>query len=800
LSKDAVALLVGDGLRGSNLVDFDEDAVVSRDGRGGKNRDDHHGKRDDDRDDDRRGRVSSDDDDDDDVTDTGNVLFSPKQTARAVVIGALAGSVAFARQRNGVQRRDHNKRFHGGLHRTKNTLATLLVSEGGIGKLCATLALMLERLLLGRSTQTSPGSPSQAGWLLLVEDAQWLDPFSAGVIRALLDKASIPLVILMTRQRRVQQDVRTQNELSNELNSSGSANVSTNSGSGSVSPTGTTQPSHQTRERHRLSTVDETGRDGDVDDATRSFTRQTSSEASSSESDKHAGNRSSSSPGPGPENGDPQVFDDDCLLIQANSPPLPPPPGANFSGDNRDDNPSSGNGNRFPSKTSPLDVGTLLRNDLSWMRALGTTVVVDVFFLSRAETAVFVESCVWRALHGASSSSEETRSGERDADVAGGNLGLPLNVHHEIYKNTKGDPLHCLSIVDLLVSAGLIGVKAKSSHSNLVPQEVVKTESKVLEIAATPLREAVVFSLENLLSADALVAMKTLAASGGRVRNAQAHLLVARSLAMRDWETQEIHAETQYAGVFRKEFVSNLEIGVCDGVSNQRGFQKHPNPLVVDPRAASLVYGASARATRASVAITTLVKHGVLQLDWGSFTVRISHLPHTASLIAHARLTLSFLSQDARGASENAYAEAAVAFAVADVPFPLDTWEKSNTLPPRDSFGSGSAVFDRNDSANTRGGSLDLEARASGAYAVHSGAGAGARRSDSNRSATRSETKISSAVSSSSLGTARHGVSNDGSRTENGSNHRDPHRSAAASSATARVPWLVFVSISHPTY
>ena len=118
--------------------------------------------------------------------------------AREVIMGRLSGAVAFTRQRNGVQRRDHNKRFSAVLQRRKNTLESILVSTHGAARLCKTMALMLERLLLGRATQAAPAQPSLPGWILLVEDAQWLDPYSMGLIRALLERCSIPLVVVMT--------------------------------------------------------------------------------------------------------------------------------------------------------------------------------------------------------------------------------------------------------------------------------------------------------------------------------------------------------------------------------------------------------------------------------------------------------------------------------------------------------------------------------------------------------------------------------------------------------------------------
>ena len=49
-----------------------------------------------------------------------------------VIAGRLSASVAFTRQRNGVQRRDHNSRFTACVDRRKLSLASLLISEEGV--------------------------------------------------------------------------------------------------------------------------------------------------------------------------------------------------------------------------------------------------------------------------------------------------------------------------------------------------------------------------------------------------------------------------------------------------------------------------------------------------------------------------------------------------------------------------------------------------------------------------------------------------------------------------------------------
>ena len=125
----------------------------------------------------------------------------PTSESLCFVAGRLTSAVALTRQRNGVQRRDHNLRFRASLQRRKHTLTHALRSRESVAGLCKTLALMLERLLLGRSVQAAPAQPSLPGFLLFVEDAHTLDPISAGVIRACLEHCSIPLVVMMTHRR-----------------------------------------------------------------------------------------------------------------------------------------------------------------------------------------------------------------------------------------------------------------------------------------------------------------------------------------------------------------------------------------------------------------------------------------------------------------------------------------------------------------------------------------------------------------------------------------------------------------------
>ena len=364
-------------------------------------------------------------------------------------------------------------------------------------------------------------------------------------------------------------------------------------------------------------------------------------------------------------------------------------------------------------RVEAMDHKRWLRKDLDWMLEMYSTTVVDVAPLSRSDLRVFVEECASRALRGeprasagagetlaGTSSSSEVDTSGRDSEKgasdtkdersvaadtkdktaratrrAGGDargVGLPSAVHAELYKNTGGDPLHAATLANLLVSCGAVSVIQKGVGG--VPEVVFKAEPETLNpgaaatnilnsglssaaVARMHARDAAMESLERRLSADAFSALKTLAASGGRVRAAQAHALVARRLATRDKERLE--KRDSMASVFRREFVSNLAVGMDDAGSmalapprpssdadDEKEGEKTTAEHVADPRAVALAYGAARCASRASAAIVELVKAGVLAADWGAL-------------------------EDARAASEAAFAEAAVAFAVADVSFPL---------------------------------------------------------------------------------------------------------------------------------
>ena len=280
----------------------------------------------------------------------------------------------------------------------------------------------------------------------------------------------------------------------------------------------------------------------------------------------------------------------------------------------------------------------------------------------------------------AADTKDKTARATRRAGGGARGVGLPSAVHAELYKNTGGDPLHAATLANLLVSCGAVSVIQKGVGG--VPEVVFKAEPtqafgrrgdehrfglSSAAVARMHARDAAMESLERRLSADAFSALKTLAASGGRVRAAQAHALVARRLATRDKERLEKSRDSM-ASVFRRECVSNLAVGMDDAGSmalapprpssdadDEKEGEKTTAEHVADPRAVALAYGAARCASRASAAIVELVKAGVLAADWGAL-------------------------EDARAASEAAFAEAAVAFAVADAaPSPSEATVREGT-------------------------------------------------------------------------------------------------------------------------
>ena len=652
-----------------------------------------------------------------------------RKMARAVVTGRLTGAVAFTRQRNGVQRRDHNKRFRAVMHRRKNTLESIMVSTHGAARLCKTMALMLERLLLGRATQAAPAQPSLPGWILLVEDAQWLDPFSMGLIRALLERCSIPLVVVMTHvsgRETSKPETRGERPL---------------------------VPSRDARADEAMHDVDESARGG--------FAFATTTRAGT---DARVGAKALQARGAPAKKGD--AYEQRVATTD----------GSDASEAEGSDVWGAGVG-LSTTRVEAMDTKRWLQRDLDWMLELYSTTVVDVAPLSRSDLRVFVEECASRALRGAgraaasnedsaasedssevdTSTTSERESGEASSEAApsatspvraaaadsifetrerataakeassvdrastdatrggprtpsrdggrGGSaaravrragggarsVGLPSAVHAELYKNTGGDPLHAASLANLLVSCGAVSVIQKGVGG--VPEVVVKAESdpggdsglSSASVARMHARDAMMESLERALSPDAFSALKTLAASGGRVRCAQAHALTARRLATR--EKEKLEKRDSMSSAFRREFTSNLAAGIDDqwlfalcpkdaaarddgggsetsslSVSAEdakhRETRAERNERVADPRAVALAYGAARCSSRASAAIVELVKAGVLVVDWGAL-------------------------EDARAAAEAAWAEAAVAFAVADVPFPLAGLRADALADPR---------------------------------------------------------------------------------------------------------------------
>ena len=496
----------------------------------------------------------------------------PTSESLCFVAGRLTSAVALTRQRNGVQRRDHNLRFRASLQRRKHTLTHALRSRESVAGLCKTLALMFERLLLGRSVQAAPAQPSLPGFLLFVEDAHTLDPISAGVIRACLEHCSIPLVVMMTHRRddAALAAMDSEGKLAGKL-----ANDATAAGT-------------------RVARV-----------ASSRAASGTDVEGPISSDDSH--------PDGGLSSGRDDVWG---LKVSAD---LARHAGASAAASRRDN---------FEwmleqYATTVVDVAALSRSDLREL--------VEVFAAERliprgdASRGVVTSGGklgdVSSGADGASSGSDHSstpgdgrkvlqrRSG-RDANRQRLNrshfVGLPIALHGAVYKQTGGDPLFARFVVALLVTSGAIA--ATTNANGVVDVTVRSDDSSVADIVSLSFRDAVLRVVDRAISKDARVAVKTLACCGDAFDAAFAHEMVARAIAEADAAELDSYADD---GAFAAEDRAKALSRVDRAGANDPG-----RPAV--PHDVEMAYAAAARSERAGAAILELRREGLLVVDFGA--------------------------------------------------------------------------------------------------------------------------------------------------------------------------------------
>ena len=515
-----------------------------------------------------------------------------------VIAGRLSASVAFTRQRNGVQRRDHNSRFTACVDRRKLSLASLLISEEGVKRACKALALMLQRLLLGRSTQAAPAQPSIPGFLLFVEDAHMLDPLSMGLVRAILEECSIPLVVMMTHRERV-------SKVSGGAPGGGGRKLDHRGGS-SIRKGGA-------KALHRLESIP-SGRNLALTDASHpnpsdaynNFnTRRSTDEAPTNQAAKNEASRRTI---------------EHMAIVDATS------------------------------KAWDRQA----RRQLEKMLAQAYSTTVDLAPMSQSDLRALVENCAASRLlpkddrrasdghvsdHQGSDSdnSSQTSAGTsasgsfastRRAEI----VGLPASLHQAIYSQTGGNALFAVATCELLCDSGAVSVTESKTHGGVREVKIRADESNLAlsasKITSMSLAEVTAENIRRSLSDDAAVAIGVLSALGECFGAAHACEVVTRALARAsreedphhgpmDREEQRLRSEAaaRAATAVVDIFVGESSRISVDGVPRISFAppEKESDALAVEAGLDALEYS-----SRAATAVSELVTRGYLTPDWAS--------------------------------------------------------------------------------------------------------------------------------------------------------------------------------------
>ena len=525
-----------------------------------------------------------------------------------VIAGRLSASVAFTRQRNGVQRRDHNSRFTACVDRRKLSLASLLISEEGVKRACKALALMLQRLLLGRSTQAAPAQPSIPGFLLFVEDAHMLDPLSMGLVRAILEECSIPLVVMMTHRERG-------SKVSG--GAPGGGRQLDHRGGSSIRKGGA-------KALHRLESIP-SGRNLSLTDA--------------------VGNPSD------PYNRERRRSTDDTPLG-----------GANQAAKNDA-------WRRTIEHMAVIDATSKTwdrqaRRQLESMLAQVYSTTVDLAPMSQSDLRALVENCAASRLlprddrrasvdyssdHGHvsdhqgsdSDNSSQTSAGTSASGGGGAGsfassrraeiVGLPASLHQAIYSQTGGNALFAVATCELLCDSGAVSVTESKTHG--VREVKIRADESNLALSASritsmSLAEVTAENIRRSLSVDGSVAIGVLSALGECFGATHACEVVIRALA-RSTREEDPHGSAMDREEQRllSEAAARAALSVVDvlvGESSSISADGVPRISFAPPEkesdalAVEAGLDAAEYSARAAAAVSELVTRGYLTPDWAS--------------------------------------------------------------------------------------------------------------------------------------------------------------------------------------
>jgi hypothetical protein len=482
-----------------------------------------------------------------------------KGKSLSVVAGRLASAVAFTRQRNGVQRRDHNRRFRACLHRRKNTLANLLLSEDGISRLCTALALMLQQLLLGRSVQAAPAQPSLPGWLLLVEDSDMLDALSMGLVRACLEHCSIPLVVLMCHQSRGRRTTSSGSEdshlmmmtspMTRRVPGKSDSNTSTMSSKSSSNSSGSlraeagqvlddvwgAQLYSETARSHAVAAAAATRMDLRWMLELPTSTRITLTNLSQSDTRVLVEHRAAA-----------------VLLASAS--------GAGGDGGEGGDGDADASGSGGGDGDGPGDAASEVGSEASGVVAATPTV------------------------------------------------GLPSSLHAAVYAQTHGNPLFAALVTDVLASTGAVSVvRADNRNEVTIARGEKKGRPSAARLTGMSFKEVVLENVNVLLPEDAALALRALTACGDSFSAAHACEVVQRRLAV----SERAKAAAENSNNIPEGGSSNSNNGpdAAGGTGS---------PRVSDVSAVDVAFQAVEYAPRAVDALGDLMARGLLSAEWGS--------------------------------------------------------------------------------------------------------------------------------------------------------------------------------------
>lgn len=406
--------------------------------------------------------------------------------------GKLASAVAITRQRNGVQRRDHKRRFFASLHRHQNTLANMLLSNDGVTRLCTALALMLQQLLLGRSVQASPAQPSLPGWLLLIEDSDRLDPLSMRLVREIFEHCSIPIVVMMCQQ------VQTQ-----PPGSDGTEAVIVEQ------PPAALRAGSKPVPRRSLSSP--------LNAPQNSSTSSSSLGTGSDLSSRHFDGREAV---------------DDVLGVHLGF--------ATKQGARED--------LTWMLNQSFTTRVTLTPLSQSETRALVEHCAVSYLF-NRDEMGTNDDSTekeVGSVMKGPRRSST-TLNGDSGETLV---VGLPSSLHSAVYKQTAGDPLHASMVTNLLVSSGAIHV-ATSNQSEMEEVRIKDGGEMMYHITNMSLKEVILETVRELPK-DAACAIRALSVLGASFSTAHACEMVSMQLATSKTYLKDVNYAPRTVQALRK--------------------------------------------------------------------------------------------------------------------------------------------------------------------------------------------------------------------------------------------------------